>query len=137
MVHCAIWYHEYGLHECFSRFLNCANGTKSRNASHIIETKVNIWDSQKVTISKSNTVVKEVFQITLNFFVQYLKSNSLHVETKVTLSGSHQNTLRVTNIQDIQLAMCKKCPYSELFWSVFSRIWTEYGEILSIHVITS
>ena len=25
----------------------------------------------------------------------------------------------------------KKCPYSELFWPVFYRIWTEYGEILS------
>ena len=24
----------------------------------------------------------------------------------------------------------KKCPYSELFWSAFSRIRTEYGEIL-------
>ena len=24
------------------------------------------------------------------------------------------------------------CPYSELFWSVFSRIPTEYGEILLI-----
>ena len=26
----------------------------------------------------------------------------------------------------------QKCPYSELFWSVFSRIRTEYGEILRI-----
>ena len=26
----------------------------------------------------------------------------------------------------------KKCPYSELFWSVFSRIRTEYAEILNI-----
>ena len=26
----------------------------------------------------------------------------------------------------------EKCPYSELFWSTFSRIQTEYGEILSI-----
>ena len=25
-----------------------------------------------------------------------------------------------------------KCPYSELFWSVFPRIQTEYGEILRI-----
>ena len=25
-----------------------------------------------------------------------------------------------------------KCPYSELFWSAFSRIWTEYGEIFRI-----
>ena len=29
-------------------------------------------------------------------------------------------------------ALCDKCPHSELFWSVFSRIWTEYGEILRI-----
>ena len=28
--------------------------------------------------------------------------------------------------------MGKKCPYSELFWSAFSRIQTEYGEIRSI-----
>ena len=26
----------------------------------------------------------------------------------------------------------EKCPYSEFFWSVFSRIWTEYGEKLRI-----
>ena len=26
----------------------------------------------------------------------------------------------------------KKCLCSELFWSAFSRIWTEYGEIPSI-----
>ena len=26
----------------------------------------------------------------------------------------------------------KKCPYSELFWSVFPRIRTEYGDIRSI-----
>ena len=26
----------------------------------------------------------------------------------------------------------KMCPYSEFFWSVFPRIWTEYEEILRI-----
>ena len=26
----------------------------------------------------------------------------------------------------------EKCPYSELFWSAFSRIWSEYREILRI-----
>ena len=26
----------------------------------------------------------------------------------------------------------KKCPYSGIFWSVFSRTWAEYGEIRSI-----
>ena len=28
--------------------------------------------------------------------------------------------------------MRKKCPYSEFFWSVFFRIWTEYAKILCI-----
>ena len=26
----------------------------------------------------------------------------------------------------------EKCPYPEFFWSVFSRIWTEYEEIIRI-----
>ena len=28
--------------------------------------------------------------------------------------------------------LSKKCPYLELFWSVFFHVWTEYGEILHI-----
>ena len=28
--------------------------------------------------------------------------------------------------------MRENCPYLELFWSAFSHIWTEYGEILRI-----
>ena len=30
------------------------------------------------------------------------------------------------------LSLREKCPYSELFWSAFSRIRTKYGEILCI-----
>ena len=30
----------------------------------------------------------------------------------------------------------EKCPYSEFFWSVFSRIWTEYGEMLAVSLLT-
>ena len=30
------------------------------------------------------------------------------------------------------LPLLKKCPHSELFWSTFSLIWTDYGEIWSI-----
>ena len=29
-------------------------------------------------------------------------------------------------------ALRKKCPYLEFFWSVFSRIRTEYGEVLRV-----
>ena len=31
-----------------------------------------------------------------------------------------------------KVSLRKTCPYSELFWSVFSHICTEYGEILHI-----
>ena len=31
----------------------------------------------------------------------------------------------------------EKCPYSELFSSVFSPIWTEYGEIQSFLSVSS
>ena len=27
------------------------------------------------------------------------------------------------------VTMCKNCENAEFFWYVFSRIWTEYGEI--------
>ena len=53
VVHCTIWYHSYNLknvknthggvlllvtllHGCFSRFLNCTHGIKSRNAPRIL-----------------------------------------------------------------------------------------------------
>ena len=29
----------------------------------------------------------------------------------------------------LERSLRKKCPYSELFWSVLPRIWTEYREI--------
>ena len=34
--------------------------------------------------------------------------------------------------KDLNLSLRKKCPYSELFWPVFSSIRTEYGETLRI-----
>ena len=36
------------------------------------------------------------------------------------------------NVIFIYLPQREKCPHLELFWSAFSRIWTEYGEILPI-----
>ena len=35
----------------------------------------------------------------------------------------------------ICISLLEKCPYSELFWSAFSSIRTDYGEILCIRVI--
>ena len=40
---------------------------------------------------------------------------------------------KTNSITDVwQYSLRKKCPYSELLWSVFSRIRSEYGEIQSI-----
>ena len=35
-------------------------------------------------------------------------------------------------LKTLSSTLRKKCPYSELFWSIFSRTRTEYGEIRSI-----
>ena len=43
-------------------------------------------------------------------------------------------TMRVF-ILSKSIALRKKCPYSELFWSAFSRIQTGCGEIWSINFI--
>ena len=41
---------------------------------------------------------------------------------------------QVNSILSERLALPEKCPYSKLFWSVFSRIRTEYGEIFPYSV---
>ena len=38
--------------------------------------------------------------------------------------------------ESVILTLRKKGPYSELFWSAFSRIWTKYGEIRSEKIWT-
>ena len=43
---------------------------------------------------------------------------TFHIEKKMFVSLNYN------------LPLCEKCPYSELFWSAFSRIWTSYGETL-------
>ena len=35
-------------------------------------------------------------------------------------------------MRSLNQALHEKCPYLEFSWSVFSWIWTEYGEILCI-----
>ena len=40
---------------------------------------------------------------------------------------------RVLHVE-IKQPLRRKCPYSELFWSAFSRIWTEYSVSLRIQL---
>ena len=44
----------------------------------------------------------------------------------------HFSLYSVFNVFNL-LSLRKMCPYSEIFRSIFSRIWTEYGEIICIY----
>ena len=65
-----IWYHLYNLKNvkntnggvlltllngCFSRFLNCANGTKSRNASHMYQNGIPLERTQLAAVRGPST----------------------------------------------------------------------------------
>ena len=39
--------------------------------------------------------------------------------------------IEIVNYRTESLSLCEKCRYSELFWSTFFHIRTEYGEIAS------
>ena len=55
--------------------------------------------------------------------------------TKIVTSSSFllkKFCLYNTSSRTATNSLREKCPYSELFWSVFSRTRTEYGEILRI-----
>ena len=38
-------------------------------------------------------------------------------------------------MKNLKIPLREKCPYSEFFWFAFSRIWTEYEEILQIRTL--
>ena len=81
---------------------------------------VSIIDLERVNVCWSNNAVftLKTFQIERNF-CQLIWLKFLSIKFLCSLRGLY-NPLR------------KTCPYSELLWSVFSRIWTEYGQIRSI-----
>ena len=76
-MRCAIWYHLYNfknvknthggvllkvtlLHGCFSRFSNCANGTKSRKASHMCSGNLEMRKKEKIVKNKGSLFVSTV-----------------------------------------------------------------------------
>ena len=59
------------------------------------------------------------------------KSREYSITTKE--EGKYKITRKhLIYIKRICNTLRRKCPYSEFFWSVFSRIRTEYGEIRSV-----
>ena len=65
--------------------------------------------------------------------ISFQNVTSAFNESKLFMSQwnvSHEESFLLKRFYPLP-TLCVKCPYSELFWSAFSRIRTEYGEIRS------
>ena len=62
----------------------------------------------------------------------YFQNQLLRPKTYYLRAQEISNILRVKQCSVLR----EKCPYSELFWSAFSDIWTEYGEIRTIFLFS-
>ena len=77
----------------------------------------------KIQVTDRNSL----FQLDSGFFDhQYLQKKLINPIVLPRIS--HQRNDKSKNNAFVQ-RLRKKCPYSELFWSAFSRIRTDYGEI--------
>ena len=69
----------------------------------------------------------EICCLNILYFVRHSFSYNFHFSkvSKTAKKGKIRPPMKFLNF-----TLREKCPYSELFWSVFSRIRTEYAEIL-------
>ena len=65
------------------------------------------------------------------FVYKLLIANTIYIDLYLYLFVTPYFIVVIYSISP-QTMQHKKCPYSEFFWSVFSRIWTEYGDLLRI-----
>ena len=77
---------------------------------------------------------------TWTFFHLYKNSPSFRISLKIIERGlqvefPHSSIIRILSTlwsRTRELTLREKCPYSELFWSLFSRIRTECLEVLRV-----
>ena len=74
-------------------------------------------------VNLSDITNNEKFWITVNLVFD----DKLRANHKTQLI--EENVLAASDDKITTIHRIKKCPYSEFFWSAFSRIRTEYGEI--------
>ena len=78
-------------------------------------------------------LISKFYHQSLRFYCKKLLSLSTTVRLNVSGSMVKLYTLpHLLALSSLKLSTAWKCPHSELFWSVFSCIRTEYGEILRI-----
>ena len=61
-------------------------------------------------------------------------SSCLYYHLKLSYCHTDASTYNHSRdwFKNLSLTLRKACPYSELFWSAFSRIRTEYGKIIRV-----
>ena len=98
--------------------------------------RISLAENQKLFFSNRNQminrgdvmlVVAKNSKKTDNWENAHDQKNSFR---KISISDLNEEKHRFKQL--LWQALCKKCPYLELLWSVFSRIWIEYGAILRI-----
>ena len=73
------------LHGCFSRFLNCTNGTKSRNATHIVFKVSHVSQAFTTYILQSGNIKEEKKLLK--------KKNLLHLSFKVVNESKEKEVI--------------------------------------------
>ena len=81
------------------------------------------WTAEIIRAKKGPFYANICFILMLSFILQQIRALA-------------RNWFTLLNILFKCMSLCEKCPYSEFFWSVFSRIRTEYGEIRSMDMDT-
>ena len=98
-------------------FIRCRNYHNSTNFRQMAlfqtETFDKIWGKRSI----------------FGFFLQFLPPNTLNCGPNDW--NFPENTVFII-VYKISWSLCEKCPFLELFWSIFSRIRTEYEKILRI-----
>ena len=100
------------------------------NYKAILKKWLKSGNKKQRTISQQTHVVK-LYWKTIFLFIFFLLFLSKGFVIDSFLLGATYNLGQVFTFI-LYLSLCEKCPYPEFFQSVFSRIWTEFGEILYI-----
>ena len=101
--------------------MHCVKSVKSSSAAVLVASTDRLGPHGSVQVS---TLIKSS-----HHQLQYMMMTCLELK----LAQSHVALIGPKKQQVLKLMMTsKKCPYSKLLWSVFSRIRTEHGEIQSV-----
>ena len=83
--------------------------------------------------SSTHTAIDLFVANARSFFMDMNYHKMLCAFVKATFTKDKRKFMNYRCFKSLsKVSLRKKCPYSEFFWSPFSRILTEYGEILRI-----